>query len=92
MNTNRILRADNKGRILLGSEYAGAFLGINVNSEGLLLQRMQMIPIETKKKAKQSKNILQYAGAWKKMPEIELDNFLKEVQTRRKATSKREKI
>lgn len=32
-----------------------------------------------------SKNILKYAGAWEKMPEIELDNFLKEVQTRRKA-------
>lgn len=92
MNANRILRADNKGRILLGSDYAGAFLGINVSSEGLILRRMQVIPMETTKKTKSTKNILQYAGAWEKMPDAELDTFLKEVQTRRKANSKRKKI
>ena len=90
MDTNKILHADNKGRVLLGREYAGAFLGVSVSTEGLFLQRMQIIPMETKKKS--SANILGYAGAWEKMPNSDLNGFLKEVRTRRKATSKRNKI
>lgn len=92
MNTNKILHADSKGRILLGREYAGAFLGVSVSTEGLFLQRMQIIPMETNKKKKASTNILEYAGAWEKMPESDLNSFLKDVRTRRKVSSKRNKI
>jgi hypothetical protein len=48
--------------------------------------------METNKKKKNSTNILGYAGAWEKMPDSDLNSFLKEVRTRRKATSKRNKI
>ncbi len=92
MDTRKILHADNKGRILLGREYAGAFIGVSVSSNGLFLQRMQVIPMEANKKKKTSANILGYAGAWEKMSDSDLTSFLKEVRTRRKATSKRNKI
>ncbi|HMV78066.1 MAG TPA: hypothetical protein PK453_02210 [Leptospiraceae bacterium] len=91
MKTERIVRADSKGRILLGADYAGSFLGIQSEGEGLFLRKMQVIPLKNEKK-KDIRNIVQFSGIWEDMSEEKFESFLTEVSERRKISSKRKKL
>lgn len=91
MKTERIVRADSKGRILLGADYAGSFLGIQPEGEGLFLRKMQVVPLKTEK-TRDSRNIVQYSGIWEDMPEEKFESFLNEVKERRKISSRRKKL
>lgn len=92
IGSERILRADSKGRILLGSEFAGSFLGVTTSTDGIFLQRMQVVPIQNPEKKKSSENILKFAGAWEDMSDSDFEEFQGNIKTRRKASSKRAKI
>lgn len=91
MKTEKIVRADSKGRILLGADYAGSFLGIQSDGEGLFLRKMQVIPVKNEK-IKDFRNIVQFAGIWEDMSEEKFESFLDDVKERRKSSSRRKKF
>ncbi len=91
MKTEKIVRADSKGRILLGADYAGSFLGIQSDGEGLFLRKMLVVPLKNEKN-KENRNIIQFAGIWADMPEEKFESFLDDVKERRKSSSKRKKF
>lgn len=87
---DRFLKTDGKGRLMLGSEFAGMYFGLEFKDGGIFLQKMQMQPEEITPKSQ--KNLLEFAGVWKDVSEAELDEFLEDVQTRRKTVAKRKKF
>lgn len=92
----KILKADSKGRISLGSEFIGSFFQVKVDSDGIHLQKVKIIPSNDqgipKNKLKKAKNLTRFAGAWEDMDDKQFDEFLLDVRKRRKVVSKRNKI
>jgi len=96
MIEERVFKADSKGRIVLGNEYAGAFFGMNPLKNGFFLQQIKFVPLNENisevKKEKKGKNILKLAGAWEEMKDSDFNNFLTDVKKRRAKNSKRPKV
>lgn len=87
---DRFLKTDGKGRLMLGAEFAGMYFGLEYRDGGIFLQKMQMQPEIIAPKSQ--KNLLQFAGVWEDVPKTELDEFLEDVQDRRKTVSERKKF
>ena len=89
----RVIRAASKGRVLLGKEFAGAFLGMNTQQNGIFLEKVQFVSIKKTNLREPSSKILDFAGAWDEMPEKDFTDFLKTTAGRRKKSgSKRKKF